>query len=73
MSKAIKSRDFDTSLLSLGAPERKKFEGFRFTSIPIKYNDKDCFIGAKGSFKIFEHSNKGYKSYSPGLRTDEDN
>ena len=28
MFKAIKSGDFYTSLLSLGAPERKKFEGF---------------------------------------------
>ena len=73
MSKAIKSRDFDTSLLSLGGPEGKKFEGFSFTSVPIKYDDKDCLVKAKGSIKIFEHNNKGNKSYSQGLRIDEDN
>ena len=72
MSKAIKSRDFDALLLSLEASEWKMFEGFSFTSIPTKYDDKDCLIKAKGSFKIFEHNNKGNKSYSLGLRIDED-
>ena len=74
ISKVIKSRDFDTCLLSLGAPERKKFEGFSaFTSIPVKCDDKDCLVKAKGSFKILEHNNKRTKSYSLGLRTDENN
>ena len=73
MSKAIKSKYFDTSLPSSEAPERKKSEGFSFTSIPIKYDGKDCFVKVKCNFKIFEHENKGHKSYSLGLRIDEDN
>ena len=30
-------------------------------------------VKAKSSFRIFEHNNKGNKSYSLGLRIDEDN
>ena len=73
MSKGIKSKDLNTLLLSSEAPERKEPEGFSFTSIPIKYDCEDCFVKVKGSFKIFEHNNKGDKSYSLGLRIDEDN
>ena len=46
---------------------------FSFTSISIKYKDKDCLFKDKGSFKIFEHNNIGNKSYSLGLRIDENN
>ena len=54
MSKAIKSSSF----LSSGAPESKKFDGFSFTSIPIKYDDKDCLVDSKGSFKILSITTK---------------
>ena len=73
MTKAIKSKNFDTLFLYLEAPERKLFEGFSFPSIPIKYDGKDCFINFNGNFKIFEHDNKGKKSYSLRIRTDDDN
>ena len=73
MTKAIKSKNFDTLLLCLRAPEQKKFEGFSFTSVPIKYDGEDCFVNVKGNFKLFEHDNKGKKSYSPGLRINDDN
>ena len=72
MTKAIKSKNFDTSLLYLEAPEQKKFEGFSFTSIPIKYDVKDCFVNVKGNFKHSEHNNKGKKSYSQGKRIVDD-
>ena len=39
MSKAMKSRDFDTSLLSLGVPERKSLTSdkkFHFSSDQIR-------------------------------------
>ena len=58
MMKAIKPKNFNTSLLCLKAPERKKFEGFSFTSIPIKYDGEDCFANIKGNFKPFEHVTK---------------
>ena len=48
---AIRSKDFNTSLLSSGAPKWKKSEKFTFTSIPIKYDGKDCFVKVKGNFK----------------------
>ena len=67
MSQAIKSENFDTSLLYLEALERKKFEGFNFTSISIKYNGEECLIKVKGNYKLFERNNKGKKSYSLGL------
>ena len=73
MSQAIKSKNFDTSLLYLEAPERKKFEGFSFTSIRIQYNGEDCFVIVKGNFKLFEHNNKLKKSYSLRLRINDDN
>ena len=44
MSQAIKSENFDTLLLYLEAPERKKFEGLNFTSISIKYDGEDCLV-----------------------------
>ena len=71
MSPAIKSKNFDFSLLYLEAPERKKFEGFSFTSILIKYVGEDCLV--KGNCKLFQHNNKGKKSYSLGLRIDDGN
>ena len=71
MSQAIKSKNFDTFILR--TPEQKKFEGFSFTSVLIKYDSEDCFIIVKGDFKLFERNNKGKKSYSLGLRTDDDN
>ena len=73
MTKAIKSKNFVTWLLCLKAPERKKFEGFSFASIPIKYDGKDCFVNVRGNFKLFEHNNKGKKSYSLGIRSYDDN
>ena len=57
MLQAIKSKNFDTLLFYLEAPERKKFVGF--TSNLIKYDDEDCFIKVKGNFKLFGHNNKG--------------
>ena len=58
MPQAIKSN------LYLKASERKKFEGFSFTTIPIKCDGEDCFVIVKGNFKLFEQNNKGKKSYS---------
>ena len=55
------------------ASERKKLEGFSFTSIPIKYDGENCFVSIKCNFKLFEHNNKGKKSYSLGLRIGDDN
>ena len=73
MLQAINSKNFDTLLLYLEAPERKKFEVFSFISIPFKHDGEDCFVIVKGNFKLFEHNNKGKKCYSLGLRIDDDN
>ena len=73
MSQAIKSKNSDTSLLYLEAPEWKKFEVFSFTSIPIKYDGEDCFVMVKDNFKLLEHNNKGKECYPLRWRIDDDN
>ena len=58
MSKAIKSKYFDASLLSSEAPERKKSAGFSFTSIPIKYDGKDVSLKSKVISKYLSTTTK---------------
>ena len=73
MTKAVKSKNLDTSLLCLETPEQKKFEGLSFTSVPVKYNGKDWLVNVKGNFKLFEHNNKGKKFCFLGIRIDDNN